>query len=217
MSASKQGLSAVESTFLSLIIYAGASQFVALALLGSATPLLLSVLTLLAMNARHAFYGPALLERLESPPDRLRYAPLWSFGLTDEVFATTVARARGLPWSERWMSGLGLAAYLSWVGGTLVGSVLGAGAFAAYPIVDRALGFMLPALFLSLLAAMLSRRQAVTAISAALVCLVVAALTSVTTGILVGMISGALLATMRREEAAGGRGSSPTQEAASVE
>src|SRR5690606_5607866 len=121
----------------------------------------------------------------------------WSFGLTDEVFATTLAAAprHGVArsaWSEAWMAGIALSSYLSWVGGTLAGGLLGGGAFAAYPIIDRALGFMLPALFISLLASLLSRGQLLTAVVAGAVCLAVAVLASVTTGILVGMVVGAL-------------------------
>jgi len=210
VSASKQGLSFMEATFLSLVIYAGASQFVALALITSGASLLLGVVSLLAMNTRHAFYGPALHEQVGSN-GRLRYAALWSFGLTDEVFATAVAQAPKLSWSEHWMAGLGLVSYLSWVGGTLVGSLLGGGAFTAYPLLDQALAFMLPALFISLLASLLTRRQTLTAVAAAVVCLVVAALTGATTGILVGMVAGAVVATITAKPTGSGSPVADTQ------
>jgi len=63
VAATRSGFSAVEAVSLSLIIYAGASQFLALALLGSGAPVLVSAFTLIAMNLRHVLYGPALMRQ----------------------------------------------------------------------------------------------------------------------------------------------------------
>lgn len=220
MAAANAGISVAEATFLSLVIYSGASQFVALALLSSGTPLLLGALTLLAMNARHVFYGPALLGRLGRRAT-IRYAPLWAYGLTDEVFAAALATPfaggaeeagdgqRPAAWSEAWMSGITLAAYLAWASGTYVGASLGGAAFAGYPAVEAALGFMLPALFVALLLALLSRRQLATAIVAAAACLLATPLTSAATGILVGMLAGALVAVASPVWGGRRRGSQP--------
>jgi len=146
------GFSALEAVFLSVVIYSGASQFMALTLLSGGTAAVVSIVTLLAMNLRHVLYGPSLLDRAGTRA-RTRHSWAWAYGLTDEVFATTIGfLARGSKgWNERWMLGIGAAAFLSWTGGTAVGAFAGGGALAAYPAVEAALGFMLPALFLSLL------------------------------------------------------------------
>lgn len=193
VAAGKAGFTLAEATFMSLLIYAGASQFLALALLAGGAPLLLSVISLLAMNTRHLIYAPALLAAL-GRRGKVTRAWLWSFGLTDEVFAIALGRAADPDhrWSERWMTGLGLGAYAAWVLGTVVGAALGGGAFERFSAVDAALGFLLPALFLSLLLAMLGRRQ-LPAVAAAVVGFALGVvLFSLTSGILVGMLLGGL-------------------------
>jgi len=67
--------------------------------------------------------------------------------------------ARGQRFSERYMFGLGIGAYVAWVSGTAAGAFAGGGALEGMPAVSAGLGFMLPALFLALLLSILSRRQ----------------------------------------------------------
>jgi 4-azaleucine resistance transporter AzlC len=202
VAATNFGFSVREAVFLSAVIYAGASQFLALPLLASGTPVLVSCLTLLAMNLRHLLYGPALLDRAGARA-RSRHSWAWAFGLTDEVFATAIAflagRAHG--WTERWMLGIGAAAYLSWVAGTAAGAFAGGGALAAYPAVEAALGFMLPALFLSLLLAVLNRLQLPVVATAGVVCALVTLTVNTTAGILAGMVAGALVGMLRARSA----------------
>lgn len=192
VAAGKGGFSLAEAAFMSLVIYAGASQFLALALfIGGASPLL-TLVSLLAMNARHLLYAPALLAALGSRGS-VKHAWLWSFGLTDEVFASALGRVadREHRWSERWQTGIGLGAYAAWVSGTVAGAALGGGAFERFPYVDAALGFLLPALFLSLLLAMFERRHVATVAAAAFGFWFGDLLLGTTaSGILLGMLAG---------------------------
>lgn len=183
----------LEAVLLSVIIYSGASQFMALTLFSGGASAALAIITLLAMNLRHLLYAPALLDRAGDRA-RTRYGWAWAFGLTDEVFATTIGylSRRDFDWSERWMLGLGIVGYLSWTSGTLVGALAGGGALAAYPTLDAALRFMLPALFLSVLLGILNRRQIPVVGVAAGVCVIVTFLSTATWGIVSGMIAGAL-------------------------
>jgi 4-azaleucine resistance transporter AzlC len=198
VAATRAGFTEVEASALSLIIYAGASQFLALALLSSGAPVLVAAFTLIAMNLRHLLYGPALMrEAGEEATTRLAWA--WAWGLTDEVFGQALgALARGQKFSEPYMFGLGLGAYASWVSGTVVGAFAGGGALEGWPAVNAGLGFMLPALFLALLLSILSRRQVpVIAVAAAATVAGTLAL-SATSGILLGMLAGALAGVMRK-------------------
>lgn len=196
--ATQGGLTAIEATALSLIIYAGASQFLAVALFASGAPVLVAGFTLIAMNMRHVLYGPALLKQAgEAPPTRHAWA--WAWGLTDEVFGQALgSMARGQRFSESFMFGLGLPTYLAWVGGTALGAVLGGGALAGYPAVQAGLGFMLPALFLALLLSIASMRQLPLVVVAAGATMLGTLAVSPTAGILAGMICGALAGLMRR-------------------
>ncbi len=197
VAATQAGFTGVEAFALSLIIYAGASQFLALALLSSGAPVLVAGFTLIAMNLRHVLYGPALM-REAGEGATTRHAWAWAWGLTDEVFGQALGSlARGQRFSESYMFGLGLGAYAAWVSGTVVGAYAGGGALEGWPAVNAGLGFMLPALFLALLLSILSRGQLpVIAVAGAVT--VAATLTiSATSGILLGMLAGAVTGLVR--------------------
>ncbi len=198
VAATRAGFAPVEAFALSLIIYAGASQFLALALLTSGAPVLVSAFTLIAMNLRHVLYGPALMKQAGSAAST-RHAWAWAFGLTDEVFGQALgALARGQRFSESHMFGLGLGAYASWLAGTALGAFAGGGALAAYPAVGAAFGFMLPALFLALLLSILTKAQVPVIAVAAVVTVAMTLAVSSTAGILTGMVAGALAGVLRR-------------------
>jgi 4-azaleucine resistance transporter AzlC len=198
VAATRAGFTTVEAFALSLFIYAGASQFLALALLTSGAPVVVSAFTLIAMNLRHVLYGPALIKAAGSDAST-RHAWAWAFGLTDEVFGQALGSlARGQRFSEPYMFGLGLGAYGSWLAGTASGAVAGGGALDGWPAVNAGLGFMLPALFLALLLSILTRRQLPVIAVAALATVAGTLALSATSGILLGMLAGALAGLMRR-------------------
>lgn len=201
VAATGAGVSVAEAFALSLIIYAGASQFLALALITSGAPVLVAAFTLIAMNLRHVLYGPALLKAAgEAASTRQAWA--WAWGLTDEVFGAALGEiARGRRFSEPFMFGLGLGAYVSWLAGTLVGALAGGGALAGWPTVQAGLSFMLPALFLSLLLSILTRPQVPVIAVAGLATVAGTLAVSGTAGILAGMVAGAVAGTLRRGRA----------------
>lgn len=198
VAATRAGFTGLEASALALIIYAGASQFLALALLSSGAPVLVAAFTLIAMNLRHLLYGPALM-RQAGEDATTRHAWAWAWGLTDEVFGQALgALARGQKFSEPYMFGLGLGAYASWVSGTAVGAWAGGGALQGWPALNAGLGFMLPALFLALLLSILGRRQVpVIAVAAAATVAGTLAI-SATGGILLGMLAGAVAGVVRK-------------------
>ena len=196
--ATQAGFTGLEAFALSLIIYAGASQFLALALLSSGAPVLVAAFTLIAMNLRHVLYGPALMREAGEGATR-RHAWAWAWGLTDEVFGQALgALARGQRFSEPYMFGLGLGAYASWVSGTVVGAWAGGGALEGWPALNAGLGFMLPALFLALLLSILNRRQLPVIVVAGAVTVIATLTISATSGILLGMLAGAVAGVARK-------------------
>ncbi len=152
LAAIQAGLSPTTSILISLVVYAGASQFMLITLLVSGAGILSAVATVLLMNARHLFYGPALLGRLTLRQDGMP-APLLAFGLTDEVFAAAMSKFDGIPAEQRekWYLGLQLGAYGAWTLGTILGATLGGGFRQLPTVVREALAFILPALFFALL------------------------------------------------------------------
>lgn len=153
MVSSREGFSAAEIMLVSAVVYSGAAQFVLVSMLASGGGVISVVGAVALMNLRHLFYGPSLLARL---PSAARHVPraILAWALTDEVFATAAARLRdgetgGL--DDRWVMGLALGAYGSWLAGTAVGACLGQVLGTPPPAVDAALRFILPALFCALL------------------------------------------------------------------
>lgn len=193
VAATRAGLSMVEAVALSVLIYSGAAQFVAIALIAAGAPFFVSVLTLVAMSLRHILYGPSLMRAAGRPA---RFGGIWGFGLTDEVLAAALgAFARGQVFSDRFMLILAAAAYGAWVFGTYLGAAAGAAALVEWPILSASLDFMLTALFLALLCSILQRAQlGIIAVSVLLMGTVGIAFSPVL-GILAGMIGGAVFGT----------------------
>ena len=125
LTARQSGLSVVETSATSIIVFAGAAQFVMVDLLRAGTPVPLIVLTVLLLNARHLLMAAALrpFVQVASIPRRLGL----SYVLTDEAFAM------GIGWFRRGHRDLAYYAvfstvlWCSWNAGTLLGAIFGAG------------------------------------------------------------------------------------------
>jgi predicted branched-subunit amino acid permease len=64
------------------------------------------------------------------------------------------------------MLGIAFTSWASWVFGTLIGAYSGSGLLVDFPAVEAALGFMLPALFMSFLLASFQRKQSLSVTAA---------------------------------------------------
>lgn len=192
VAAIKAGFTAFEATLLSAIVYAGASQFLVLALVGSGAPIIVTALSIIATNVRHVFYGPAIIEAARENASK-RHAWAWSFFLSDGAFGSAiVALNRSKDYfSPRFMFGIATGPYLAWLIGTAIGALAG-GALSAYPAVDAAMGFLMPALFLSMVLSLLTRRHIPVVVVTACVTLPLIVFVSPTIGILGGMVVGAV-------------------------
>ena len=84
------GLSATGAMAMSLFVFAGSAQFIAMGLVGAGTIWPMIVLTTLVVNFRHLLYTATLLPYLRRLPRRWQVA--LAFGLTDETFAVAVGR-----------------------------------------------------------------------------------------------------------------------------
>jgi 4-azaleucine resistance transporter AzlC len=148
--ATQSGFTALEAIVISALIYAGASQFLFIAMLATGAPLWLVLLMTLLINARHLVYGPNLAPYLSNS----RCWPVLMHGLTDQIFALAHSRLPQLAEQDRisWYTGAALVAWLSWVLGTALGAVAGAEITSRWPLLGQVMPFALPALFLVLLA-----------------------------------------------------------------
>jgi 4-azaleucine resistance transporter AzlC len=126
---------------MSVFVFAGSMQYVAIPLLAAGFDPLLALLLTLVVNARHVFYGISMLERLKGAG---RFKPYIIFALCDETFSVLVEAKppegvdKGL-----FMFFIALLNQSYWV----IGSVLGHLAGAASGFDAKGLDFALTALF----------------------------------------------------------------------
>ncbi|OQP03526.1 AzlC family ABC transporter permease [Geobacillus sp. 44B] len=116
------GLTLAETIMMSAIVYAGASQYIALNLLTIGTGAFEIVLTTFILNIRHFLMSASLNEKAE--PDVLWKKALYAFGITDETFSVAAMKEGTV--NSPYMFGLGLTAYGSWVINSAIGYVVGA-------------------------------------------------------------------------------------------
>jgi len=165
------GLPAHLAVIMSLLVFAGASQFIALNLLQLGTDVFSVVFTTFVVNLRHFLMSASLAERLKGLVPRGAMTALF-LGLTDETFSLlSLSERKKL--SSGYILGVNLTAYLSWVGGTFLGAYLGAG---LPEIITSSMGITLYAMFIALLIPRMKASRAIL-IMACLAMLISSALT----------------------------------------
>jgi 4-azaleucine resistance transporter AzlC len=141
------GLFAVDSGYpwwiallTSLVIFAGAGQFIAVGLFAAGAGLAECMLVELVVNARHMAYGITMLKRFKNVRGFYRWYLI--FALTDETFAllSSLPEDNNNP---RFMFFVSLLDQFYWVAGSLIGAL--AGSFI--PFETGGIGFALTALF----------------------------------------------------------------------
>lgn len=122
----------------SVLVFAGAAQFMMVPMLATGLPLASIALATLVVNLRHVFYGLSLLQKLPHQPWARWYLV---FALTDETYSVLTTLPPGT--STRQMVLVALLNQGWWVLGTLLGAVIGSQ--AQVPLIG--LDFALAALF----------------------------------------------------------------------
>ncbi|MGE8610956.1 MAG: AzlC family ABC transporter permease [Achromobacter veterisilvae] len=191
------GLTPAQVILISVLVYAGASQFLLLASIKAGTPWLWVVALCSLLNARHLLYGPLLSRFL---PAALRGRLKVAFLLTDEVFATAFNRLQAVHPASRqgWMTALGLGAWLTWIAGTAVGVYAGDGLERHYPMLSQVMRFALPALFVALVCQSARRGLGLPILAAVAGAGAVAALGHTSAAILAGAVIGCVAYRLRR-------------------
>lgn len=140
-------LSVLEIGLLSALVYAGSSQFIICALLVVNSPISVIILTTFIVNLRNFLLCMSLA------PHFTQYSTLKNVGIgalvTDESFGVAMNKiVKGESINDRWMNGLNVTAYISWILSCIVGAMFGK--WISNP---EALGldFALTAMFLALL------------------------------------------------------------------
>jgi 4-azaleucine resistance transporter AzlC len=139
--AGERGLSWLQAVLMSVFVYSGSAQLAALQVWSEQSQAILAlVVTVLAINARYLLYGASIQPWLSQAPRSGVYASLFVLG--DGSWALAMREHAAGYRDAGFILGSGLAGFIPWVGGTLVGHLL------THAIPDpRAWGldFMLPA------------------------------------------------------------------------
>lgn len=154
--AQKAGLSPLNTVLMSILVYAGSAQLIAVGLLGAHTPVLSIIMTTFVVNFRHLIMASALMPYLKQW--RKRELAAFAYELTDETFAVHSAHFASAHFaSTQFPDGVpatadifatNITAQLAWVTGTLLGIAVGQLVSDVKPF---ALDYALPAMFVALL------------------------------------------------------------------
>jgi len=144
------GLRPVEVWAMSILVFAGAAQFVAVPMIGAGAAPLTVILTTYVVNMRHYLMAATLAPAFRGFPRR--WLALVAHVINDESFAIAVTRSN--PPNPSVYLGSALAIVVAFLAGMAAGTVLGGLVEAP----ERwGLDFAFPAVFLALVAAQLRR------------------------------------------------------------
>ncbi len=171
---------------MSVLMYAGAGQYIAIGLFAAGVPIAGMVLTILMVNIRHSVYGLSLIEQFRMVG---RWKPYLIFSLTDETYALMT----GVKVPENIKNGdfYGAIALLDqsyW----LVGTVIGALAGQFIPFSFAGIDFALTALFAVLLIDQLRRTKDFVPAAIGIACAILALVVFGPSNMLIAALAGSL-------------------------
>ena len=119
---STKGYGVVWALLTSTFIYAGSMQFVSVGMLGMGFHPLSACLMTLMVNARHFFYGIAMLDRLGGTG---RLKPYLIFAMSDETFSLLCSSPPPEGVSRKWfLFFIALLDHSYWIAGSVAGGLL---------------------------------------------------------------------------------------------
>ncbi|MGD0822160.1 MAG: AzlC family ABC transporter permease [Desulfomonilia bacterium] len=143
--AGKAGLSPLQIALMSVIVFAGSSQFIAVSMMASGASMLPIIITTFFVNLRHLLMSATLALHLRGASRGL--LSLFAYGVTDESFAVNLTRFMNGDWDIKRSLVVNHTANVVWIASTIAGGYLGEiipeGAFG--------IDYALTAMFISLL------------------------------------------------------------------
>jgi 4-azaleucine resistance transporter AzlC len=121
--AQKSGLAPWQMAAMSILVFAGGSQFIAVAMLGAGASLPAIVSTTFMVNLRHLLMSSAL--SVHFPGVSRRFLALFAYGVTDESFAVHMARFNQGEWNRSSALVLNHVTNMTWIVSTVAGAYVG--------------------------------------------------------------------------------------------
>lgn len=147
------GYNAVWAALMSVTIYAGSMQYVAVDLLSQAFSLTNAFILTLMVNARHIFYGFSMLEKFRGTR---KFKPYLIFSMTDETF-TLLYSIKTPTQVNRSLFYFCIAVmdHLYWIAGGIIGALAG----AQLHLNIKGIEFVMTALFVSIFTEQVREKQ----------------------------------------------------------
>ena len=168
---STKGYGVVWALLTSTFIYAGSMQFVSVGMLGMGFHPLSACLMTLMVNARHFFYGIAMLDRLGGTG---RLKPYLIFAMSDETFSLLCSSPPPEGVSRKWfLFFTALLDHSYWIAGSVAGGLLGGLVSFNTAGIDFVLTAMFVVLFINHWEATANQLPVLIGLGAALLCRIV--------------------------------------------
>ncbi len=155
VTARASGLSVIETCLMSILVFAGGSQFSAAGMFGAGAGGLTIVFTTFLINVRHVLYGFSLAREVPLSSGQRVFG---AYFLTDEAYGVMLSRGEK---SFAFLLGAELSLFVAWNIFTLVGAL--AGSIIADPI-QLGVDFIFPLSFTALIVPLLKTRNDLTVV-----------------------------------------------------
>lgn len=137
----EKGYSFLWAMLMSLLVYAGSGQYLAVNFFAPGVSILQVIFLTLMVNVRHVFYGISLLEKFNSMGKKRWYM---IFGLTDETYSLlcTTKVPKDVD-EEKFLLAITILDHSYWTLGSAIGAIAG----TVLPISSEGIDFAMTALF----------------------------------------------------------------------
>ncbi len=141
------GLSGLQAIVMSMFVFAGVSQLIALSLLDADAILWVIVLSAAMVNLRHVIYSASLADHFKALS--VRWKLLISYLLVDQTYALGIAHYDKYPdelYKQWYYFGVGTLLWVGWMGAIVIGFFVGAVIPSGW-----SLNFIIPLMFIALI------------------------------------------------------------------
>ena len=121
--AAAKGFSPFEALLMSALVYAGASQFVAIEMWQESLPIVLLIFTIFIINVRHVLYAASISRHLGEIPSRWHATLMYV--LTDEAWALLERKALTHPLTLGYYVGVAVPLWPTWFISSAIGAYIG--------------------------------------------------------------------------------------------
>lgn len=167
-----KGLGLIWAVAMSVFIYAGSMQYVAIELITGGASLITTALTTLMVNARHLFYGISMVDKYKGAGKK---KPYLIFALTDETYSLVCSDESVKDVNNKYLYyfTVSLLNQIYWITGTVIGSLSGRMINFSTEGIDFALTALFVTIFTEQWISEKNHGPAIAGLASSILCLVV--------------------------------------------